>query len=97
MVLGIGFYRREQWQRLRDTALDSAVLEQTYDEWMDVLDSSIEKIRACGLEPELVEIDVDELLAYCTSHGLQNTGETRARFVSEKGKKSGRRKSLKKR
>ncbi len=84
MVVGIGYYKCEQWQRLRDTAVDSDILEPAYDEWLEVLDSSIEKIRAHGLEPELVEVDVEDLLAFCKKEGLQNTGATRARFIVER-------------
>lgn len=81
-VLGIGFYRREQWPLLIETAVDSHLLEKTYDDWMAVLDSSIEKIRASGLEPELVDIDVEELLAFCEAEGLPNNAATRSRFIS---------------
>lgn len=82
MVLGIGFYRSEQWPLLLKTAADSHILEKTYDEWMEVLDSSIEKIRANGLEPELVEVDVEELLAFCKKEGLPNNASTRSRFIA---------------
>jgi len=83
MVLGIGFYRREQWPLLIETAVDSHLLEKTYDEWMEVLDSSIEKIRVAGLEPELVEIDVEELLSFCKKEGLPNNAATRSRFIAK--------------
>jgi hypothetical protein len=82
MVLGIGFYRREQWPLLIETAVDSHLIEKTYDDWMTVLDSSIEKIRASGLEPELVDIDVEELLAFCKKEGLPNNAACRARFIA---------------
>ncbi len=82
MVLGIGFYRREQWPLLLETAVDSHLLEKTYDDWMTVLDSSIENIRATGLEPELVDIDVEELLAFCKKEGLPNNAAARSRFIS---------------
>jgi trans-aconitate methyltransferase len=81
-VLGIGFYRREQWPLLIETAADSHLLEKTYDDWMAVLDASIEKIRASGLEPELVDIDVEELLAFCRKEGLPNNASCRSRFIS---------------
>ncbi len=83
MVLGIGFYRREQWPLLIETAVDSHLIEKTYDDWMEVLDSSIEKIRASGLEPELVEIDVEELLAFCKEEGLPNNAACRAGFIAK--------------
>jgi trans-aconitate methyltransferase len=83
MVLGIGFYRREQWPLLLETAADSQLLEKTYDDWMAVLDASIEKIRANGLEPELVDVDVEELLAFCKEQKLPNNSASRARFIAE--------------
>ncbi len=82
MVIGIGIYRREQWHRLLETAVDSHILEKTYDEWLEVLDTSIDKIRTQGLEPELVEIDVEELLLFCEKEGIKNDAKARSRFIA---------------
>jgi hypothetical protein len=82
-VIGIGFYRREQWPLLLETAADAHILEKTYDEWLEVLDSSIEKIRSYGIEPELVDVDVNELLDFCKRQGLQNNARTRSGFIAE--------------
>ena len=87
MVLGIGFYKREQWSQLLDTASDSYILEKSYDDWMNTLDASIEKIRAHDIEPVLVDIDINELLAFCKEQGLQNNAETRAKFISKQSRK----------
>ena len=83
MVIGIGFYRREQWPLLLETSVDAQILGKTYDEWLDVVDSSIEKIRAYGIEPELIEVDVNELLAFCEKYDLKNNAEARSRFITE--------------
>ncbi len=83
MVIGIGFYRREQWPLLLETSVDAHILGKTYDEWLDVLDSSIEKIRAHGIEPELIDVDVNELLVFCEKQGIKNNAETRSRFIRE--------------
>jgi hypothetical protein len=86
-VIGIGFYRREQWPLLLETAEDAHILEKTYDEWLEVLDSSIEKIRSYGIEPELVEVDVNELLDFCKRQGLQNNARARSGFIAELARK----------
>ncbi len=83
MAIGIGFYRRDQWQLLRETAVDAHLLEESYDDWIEVLDSAVTKISARGLEPRLIEVDLNDLLAYCEHHGLPNNAEARARFISK--------------
>ena len=87
MVIGIAFYKREQWPLLLETAVDSLVLERTYDEWMEVLDVSVDKIREAGLEPELVEIDVNDLLAWCKKKKIKNDGKARSMFITELSKR----------
>ena len=86
MVIGIGFYRREQWPLLLETSVDAHILGKTYDEWLEVLDLSIEKIRAHGIEPELIDVDINELLVFCEKQGIKNNAEARSRFIRELAK-----------
>jgi hypothetical protein len=83
VMVGIGFYRREQWPLLRETAVDSHLLEETYDGWIEVVDTAVTKIRDRGLEPKLVTVDVLELLAYCKRRGIPNNAEARAKFIAK--------------
>lgn len=83
MMLGIGFYRREQWPLLLQSAVDSHVLEKTYDEWLDVVDASVDKIKAHGIEPKLVDVDIEELISFCKKEGLQNNARARSKFVAK--------------
>jgi hypothetical protein len=83
MAIGIGFYRREQWQRLRETAVDAHLLEASYDDWIEVLDSAVTKITDRGLEPRLIEVDVNTLLAYCKQQGIPNNAEARSKFIAK--------------
>ncbi len=83
MAIGIGFYRREQWQLLRETAVDAHLLAESYDDWIEVLDSAVTKISERGLEPRLIEVDLNDLLAYCRHHGVQNNAEARSKFISK--------------
>ena len=82
-VFGIGFYRSDQWPRLLETADDRKELEDTYDEWKLNLVKSVKNMRACGMTPLKVDIDVEELLTWRTGRGLKNTGENRAEFITD--------------
>ncbi len=83
MVVGIAFYKREQWPLLVEDAADSHVLEKTYDAWLDVVDESIEKIEAHGIEPKLVDVDIADLISFCRQQGLQNTASARSQYIGK--------------
>ena len=40
-------------------------------------------MRAAGIEPLRVDVDINELLAWCKAKGYKNTGEYRAEFIAE--------------
>ena len=83
VMVGIGFYRREQWPLLLDAADDSHILEKTYDEWLDVVDTSIDAIKAHGLEPKLVDVDVDQLISFCRKEGIRNDAGARSKYIAK--------------
>ncbi len=87
-MIGIGFYRREQWALLRETAVDAHLLEERYDDWLEVVDSAVTKIRDRGLEPKLVDVDVNELVAFCKKSGIPNNAEARSKFIAKLTSKS---------
>jgi len=82
-VFGIGFYRKEQWPLLLETAEDRAELEDTYEEWELNLKKSMEHMRKLGMNPLKVDMDVKELLRWCKSRDLKNVGESRAEFITD--------------
>ena len=82
-VFGIGFYRRDQWPRLLETADDRKELEDTYDEWKLNLIKSVNNMRKIGATPRKVDIDLEELLVWCAVRGFKNTGESRAEFITD--------------
>jgi hypothetical protein len=82
-VFAIGFYRREQWPRLLETAADRRELEDSYDGWKLNLKKSVKNMRALGMTPLKVDIDMEELLTWCAVRGLKHTGESRAEFIAD--------------
>jgi hypothetical protein len=82
--LGVAIYLPDQWDRFLASAQDRDKLEATWQEWRDMLGESKRNMRAIGIEPIEVLVDVDELNKYCQEHGLPNVGGTRAEFVAER-------------
>lgn len=82
-VFGIGFYRKEQWPLLLETAEDRAELEDTYEEWEQNLKKSVKHMRTLGMKPLRVDIDMQELLAWCAANKRKTDGESRAEFIAE--------------
>lgn len=83
IVVGVGYYRRKDWERLLATATDREKLEDTYDEWLEVFYKTVKNMRSAGITPRKVCFTLDELLDYCKNEGLKNNAEARSRFFAE--------------
>lgn len=58
LVVGYGYFQREQYQLLLDTAADRAKLCDTYDEWLDSFRKAIINVRKAGIDPVKVDVDM---------------------------------------
>ncbi len=84
LVTGVGWYSRNQWDRLLSVASDRALLEDTYDDWVRMAEKALSDIRQTGLNPVKVPIDVEELINWCTEKGRSVDGSARAEFAQIK-------------
>lgn len=84
MVTGVAWYRPEQWQRLREVSEDVENLEETYQEWLQTAERMIRDGIPANVTVEKVDIDVEEVLAWCNEQGLTMNAEARSRYVSER-------------
>ena len=82
--IGVAVYRPEQWARLLATAEDADKLESTWEGWHEILEESERNMRAIGIEPVEVLLDLDEFDEYCRKNNLKNTGGARAEYVAHK-------------
>jgi hypothetical protein len=81
-VVGIGWYRREQWALLKAESADAAALEDTYEEWLQGAERIVRDLASHGVTAERVDIDVTSLVAWCHEHGRRVDGAARADFVT---------------
>jgi len=82
-VVGVAWYSRETWNQLRAVAPDGADLESTYDAWVAVFEHGFAQVRAAGVDPRRVELDLPAFMEWCRSSGRPPDSGARAEFVSE--------------
>jgi hypothetical protein len=84
IVTGVAWYRPEQWERLREVSEDVDNLEETYDAWLKTAEHLIRNGIPADVRVEKIDVDVEEVLAWCNVHGLPMNASSRSRFVSER-------------
>ena len=84
MVTGVAWYRPEQWERLREISEDVENLDDTYEEWRQKAEQALREGVDAGVTMEKVDIDVEEVLAWCNVLGLPMNSRSRARYVSDR-------------
>ena len=81
LLMGVSWYRPEQWERLREISEDKATFALSYEASLVESEQKIRDLEAQGIRPIKVEVDVEALLTWCTAHGLVVTSETRTKFM----------------
>lgn len=81
-VTAVGWYRREQWPRLVEVSVDREDLEATYDDWLPEAEKFVNRMRRLGMAVEKVEMDVEELLAWCRQQGRFVDADARATYAA---------------
>ena len=81
-IVGVCWYRQDQYERFLASADDRNMLEDTWAEWHVTAERVLRQYRARGLNIRKVEIDLDDLLAYCRAEGRPNNAATRSSYVT---------------
>jgi hypothetical protein len=87
IVTGVAWYRPEQWQRLREVSEDVDNLEETHEAWLKTAERLIRDGIPSDVRVEKIDVDVEEVLAWCNVKGLPMNASSRAQFVSERVRK----------
>ena len=81
LLMGVSWYRPEQWERLREIAENKATFDTSYEASLVEWEKKIQDLEAQGMRPIKVEVDVAASLTWCTTQGLAVTPETRTKFM----------------
>lgn len=83
-LMGIAWYRKDQWERFRAAAADRDAIDEDYEVWRSKAQDSFNYFMKVGTPATRIEIDLDELLQWCVAHNRVLDANARAEFTSEK-------------
>jgi hypothetical protein len=83
-VIGVAWFRPDEWQRLRDLSTDAHKLEPTYEAWAEIAFRESAKLASSGVEVIRIDVGVDELAAWCQEEGRPLDAQARAAFAAER-------------
>ncbi len=81
--VGVAWYLADQWELLRERADDPEVLVERYEDWVEQADRMVALFKSQGMRVEKVEVDVEEVVAWCKAAGRPFDSKARAEYASE--------------
>lgn len=81
-VFGISWYKPEQWLRLKEISEDRDKLDDTYEDWRRNANIAIQELQAAGVAVKRVNVNPEELLAWCNKERVPVNGKSRAEYVA---------------
>ncbi len=81
-IIGLAWYYKEQWDKVRANSIDRDDLEEKYEEWKTHALDVASKMRADGFKVHRVFIDVEMLLAWCNKKGIPIDGYARSTYTN---------------
>jgi hypothetical protein len=82
-IVGIAWYKREDYERLKLLFTDGDKLHATYDDWLNGAERLLNQLRRDGQAFQKVYIDPDTFPGWCAARGLDVDAKARVRFSSE--------------
>lgn len=84
VVLGIAWFRPDQWLLLREVAVDAEILEPTHAEWEALARQTIRDLAKQGILARRVDVEVQRLQAWCAEHQRPLDASARADYATER-------------
>jgi hypothetical protein len=83
IVVGVCWYTAQDWERVKATATDPELFENSFAEWETMANQSLATLRTTY--PGLVKVLVaaDEFFAWCLVRGRSNDSSARSEFAAE--------------
>jgi hypothetical protein len=81
--IGLPWYSREDYPRIRDMMIDRHNLAPTYDTWLAAAENNENVGRQAGLQISRIMIEPDTFAKWCTEKGFEPDSAARIKYVAE--------------
>ena len=81
--LGMTWYKREDYERLKQLFIDGDMLPTTYDEWLEKAENGFAQLIRGGNIVVKAYINPDTFPKWCDARRLSTDTDGRKRFASE--------------
>ena len=83
-ICSIPFYRKDQYDRLKDVSIDKETFSKSYDEMMKTTESKHKEMENLGFMVVKIDVDVKELIDWCDSINVAINPRFRTEFALKK-------------
>jgi len=81
-AVGMSWYKRENFERLRRVLEDGHVLHRTFDEWLRDAEIGRKRQEAKGVRVVCVDIDPDTFPGWCAANGKRVNAQGRMDYAN---------------
>jgi hypothetical protein len=82
MPVGVAWYYKEQWDKIRSHSKDRDRVAKRYEDWESKALDYVKKLESEGVPVHRTYIDVDMLVAWCKRQGVDVDGKSRSDYAS---------------
>ena len=83
-VVGITWYRPEQYSAVKAFCEDRDSMDPTYEVWKSGAEKVMRELQAQGTKVERVDFDLDEFKMWCSANAKPSNAASRSAFTSIK-------------
>ncbi|HUS93041.1 MAG TPA: hypothetical protein VM695_14375 [Phycisphaerae bacterium] len=84
VLVPVPWYKPSEWERLEEIAPDLKQRYESYEQWHAGMTRAMDRLRRDGKTPVKVEIEVEDLLAWCRTAGRPVDSAARAEYAAAK-------------
>lgn len=81
--VGIVWYSKEEWEKMKQISIDSERQEASFKEWEKMAQKTLADMKATGIVGTKVLIKSEEFLLWCKIHSLPLDASSRSEYVSK--------------